>query len=61
MSGDGGSKHCLWHAEDGRCANCKARRIRCDVLKFEDYDYCSPERDYDSCDFFIQKPVKPGS
>lgn len=61
MQGEGTSKRCLWHAEDGRCANCKARRIRSDVLKIKDYDMCSPEQDYMECEFFIQKPSIPGS
>lgn len=47
---------CLWRAKDGRCSNCKAKRIRLDVLKLEDYNYCVPEQDYESCDFFIEKP-----
>ncbi|NLK25526.1 MAG: hypothetical protein GX307_03000 [Euryarchaeota archaeon] len=48
---------CLWYAADGRCSNCKARRIRHDVLNIKDYDYCDPEKDYPHCDFFVEKPV----
>jgi hypothetical protein len=50
---------CLWHAEDGRCSNCKARRIRNDVLKMSDYEMCLKDRDYEGCEFFIEKPVPP--
>ncbi|MDW5563858.1 MAG: hypothetical protein SA339_11575 [Methanomassiliicoccus sp.] len=49
--------HCLWHAADGRCSNCKARRIRNDVLKMKDYDICEKDRDYEGCEFFVEKPV----
>lgn len=48
---------CLWHAADGRCSNCKARRIRNDVMKMKDYDMCEQERDYEGCEFFVEKPV----
>jgi hypothetical protein len=48
---------CLWFAEDGRCASCKARRIRHDVLNIKDYDYCVPEKDYPECEFFVERPV----
>ncbi|QLH74783.1 MAG: hypothetical protein HPY73_04550 [Methanomassiliicoccales archaeon] len=51
---------CLWRADDGRCANCKAKRFRHDVLGMQDYDNCISERDYPSCDFFKEKPVPPG-
>ncbi|WP_019178081.1 hypothetical protein [Methanomassiliicoccus luminyensis] len=50
---------CLWHADDGRCSSCKARRIRADVLKLKDYDVCCPERDYPSCDFYAERPAVP--
>jgi hypothetical protein len=62
MSGPSEGKkrtRCLWYADDGRCSSCKARRIRADVLKLKDYDYCVPERDYESCEFFVEKPVVP--
>jgi hypothetical protein len=26
----------------------------------EDYGICVPERDYDTCEFFVEKPVPPG-
>jgi hypothetical protein len=48
---------CLWHAADGRCSNCKARRIRNDVMKMKDYEMCEKERDYEGCEFFVEKPV----
>ncbi|MGE4274637.1 MAG: hypothetical protein AB7E27_01085 [Candidatus Methanomethylophilaceae archaeon] len=52
---------CLWKADDDRCACCKAKRIRLDVLGMkEDYGICVPERDYDTCEFFVEKPVPPG-
>ncbi len=55
---DEGDVHCLWHAKDGRCASCKARRYRLDALGMrEDYNYCTPDRDYPSCEFFKKKPV----
>ncbi len=50
---------CLWHAADGRCSNCKSRRIRLDVLKIKDYEMCVRERDYETCEFFKEKPVIP--
>ncbi|MCQ2056136.1 MAG: hypothetical protein MJY64_01500 [archaeon] len=50
-------KRCLWHAKDGRCACCKAKRIRLDVLKITDYEMCSKERDYETCSFYKEKPV----
>lgn len=50
---------CLWHAADGRCSNCKARRIRNDVLKMKDYEMCMKERDYEGCEFFVERPVHP--
>ncbi len=49
-------KRCLWHADDGRCASCKARRIRLDVLKLPDYEMCRGEEDYKSCDFYKERP-----
>lgn len=52
-------KRCLWMADDFRCSNCKARRIRLDVLKIKDYEICEPERDYDECEFYREKPVPP--
>ena len=50
---------CLWHAADGRCSSCKARRIRNDVLKLKDYDVCLPEKDYRSCEFYLEAPAAP--
>jgi hypothetical protein len=47
---------CLWHATDGRCSSCKSKRIRLDVLKIPDYEMCIKERDYSTCEFFIEKP-----
>ena len=47
---------CLWHAADGRCANCKSRRIRLDVLKIGDYEFCHGPEDYDACAFHIPRP-----
>ncbi|MGE5379284.1 MAG: hypothetical protein ACM3L5_00250 [Candidatus Saccharibacteria bacterium] len=47
---------CLWHAADGRCSNCKARRIRNDVLKLKDYEMCEKGKDYEGCEFFVEKP-----
>jgi hypothetical protein len=53
-------KRCLWHAEDGRCANCKARRFRHDALGMkDDYGECHPETDYPTCEFYKEKPVPP--
>lgn len=53
---------CLWKADDDRCACCKAKRIRLDVLGMkEDYGFCTPERDYAACDFYIEKPIPPKS
>ncbi|WP_400206969.1 hypothetical protein [Candidatus Methanomassiliicoccus intestinalis] len=52
-------KRCLWMADDHRCANCKARRIRLDVLKIRDYDFCHPETDYAECEFYVEKPLPP--
>lgn len=49
---------CLWHAADGRCASCKAKRIRLDVLKLEDYEMCRGEEDYACCEFYKELPVK---
>ena len=52
------NKKCLWHAEDDRCASCKAKRYRHDVLGMkEDYDVCRPETDYEECDFYIARPA----
>ena len=49
---------CLWHASDGRCANCKARRFRLDALGMKDnYGECSGQRDYCTCEFYKAKPV----
>jgi hypothetical protein len=61
MSGAEGAARskCLWHAADGRCSNCKARRIRNDVLKLKDYEMCFKEQDYEGCEFFIEKPNLP--
>jgi hypothetical protein len=50
---------CLWYADDGRCACCKARRIRNDVFHMKDYEMCEPARDYPVCDFYKEKPVIP--
>ncbi|MCQ2086240.1 MAG: hypothetical protein MJY54_02315 [archaeon] len=50
-------RRCLWHATDGRCACCKAKRIRADVLKIADYEMCVRERDYETCSFYKEKPV----
>ncbi len=50
---------CLWHAADGRCANCKCKRIRLDVLKIPDYETCVKERDYETCAFFKERPDVP--
>lgn len=49
-------KRCLWHAADGRCSNCKARRIRSDVLKIKEYEMCGGESYYGSCEFYTPKP-----
>lgn len=49
-------KRCLWHADDGRCASCKSRRIRLDVLKIKDYEICVKERDYETCEFYKERP-----
>ncbi len=49
-------KRCLWHAPDGRCSSCKARRIRCDVLHLKDYEMCEGESFYGQCDFYMAKP-----
>lgn len=51
-------ERCLWHADDGRYACCKAKRIRCDVMKLADYEICVKERDYESCGFFKEKPIR---
>lgn len=60
MTDDIGIKrHCLWHAADGRCANCKARRVRHDVLGIKDYEMCLGQEDYGNCDFYKEKPVPP--
>ena len=48
---------CLWHADDGRCVCCKAKRIRLDVLKIPDYEICVKERDYPVCEFYKERPV----
>ncbi len=52
-------KRCLWLAEDGRCASCKARRIKNDVLHQKDYEMCVKERDYPTCEFFKERPMPP--
>ena len=52
-----GEKVCLWLAKDGRCASCKARRIKSDVLKEKDFEMCNPSVDYGRCEFFKEKPV----
>ena len=49
-------KRCLWHADDGRCSNCKSKRIRLDVLKIPDYEMCVADRDYDTCEFYKERP-----
>ena len=56
MSEGEAMKRCLWHAADGRCASCKARRIRCDVLHLQDYERCEGECFYGECDFYVPKP-----
>lgn len=48
---------CLWHAADGRCASCKAKRIRSDVLKLEDYETCPGDEYYKECPFYKEKPM----
>ena len=50
---------CLWHASDGRCASCKARRIRNDVYHIKDYEMCEGEAYYCKCDFYKKKPPIP--
>jgi len=52
-------KYCLWHAKEGRCASCKARKIRLDVLQIKDYEMCRGEEDYSVCEFYKEKPVAP--
>ena len=47
---------CLWLAKDGRCASCKSKRIRMDVLKIPDYEMCNPEEDYLKCEFYKEDP-----
>jgi len=49
-------KICLWLAKDGRCASCKAKRIKLDVIKQSDYEMCHPPGEYETCEFFKQKP-----
>ncbi len=57
MESTGGNKvRCLWHAVDGRCSNCKARRIRNDVMKIKDYEMCEGESYYSDCEFYLPKP-----
>ena len=52
---------CLWHAPDGRCANCKARRFRLDALGMKDcYGECSGQKDYCTCEFYKARPVPKG-
>ena len=46
-------------ADDFRCSNCKARRIRLDVLKIKDYEVCNPDKDYGECEFYLEKPTPP--
>jgi hypothetical protein len=51
-------KPCLWHAPDGRCASCKARRYRLDALGMKDiYGECRGQIDYSTCEFYKEKPV----
>ena len=52
-------ERCLWHAADGRCANCKAKRIRLDVLEMEDYGLCRGPVDYETCGFHVPRPEVP--
>lgn len=59
MNAPGVKKQCLWHASDGRCASCKARRIRNDILHLKDYEMCRGQEDYVSCDFYKEKPEIP--
>jgi hypothetical protein len=52
---------CLWRADDGFCASCKAKRFRHDALGMNvGYDTCIPENDYPSCEFYKERPVPPG-
>ena len=48
---------CLWLADDGRCASCKSKRIRMDVLKLPDYEVCDPSVDYQRCEFYKERPM----
>ena len=48
---------CLWRADDGRCASCKARRIKNDVLHQSDYEMCVVDRDYPGCEFYKERPT----
>ena len=41
------------------CPYCKSKRIRLDVLKIPDYEICIKERDYETCEFFKEKPRVP--
>ncbi|HRR66826.1 MAG TPA: hypothetical protein P5063_04180 [Methanomassiliicoccales archaeon] len=52
---------CLWHAPDGRCANCKARRFRLDALGMKDtYGECRGQIDYHTCEFYKARPAPKG-
>ena len=59
MNAGKGRERCLWHAKDGRCANCKAKRFRHDSLGMDDYDICEKGKDYPACDFFKERPIPP--
>ncbi|NLL95315.1 MAG: hypothetical protein GX224_06160 [Thermoplasmatales archaeon] len=49
---------CLWRATDGRCVSCKCKRIRADVLRIEDYEYCRGEEEYADCEFYKELPKR---
>lgn len=48
-------ERCLWHADDGRCILCKAKRVR-QLLKIPEYEICVKDRDYEICDFYKSRP-----
>lgn len=48
-------ERCLWHADDGRCILCKAKRVK-QLLKIPDYEICVKDRDYNICDFYKSRP-----
>ena len=51
------TERCLWHAADGRCANCKAKRIRLDVLKIGESESCRGPEGYDGCASYVPRPA----